>query len=57
MGKVAEIYKKNSLNLCIMFKRDREIMEFNHSIFDEIVSFALGIKIDIEHNQQIFQTF
>lgn len=42
------MYKKNSLNLCILFKRDKEIMEFNHSIFDEIVTFMFNIKVDFE---------
>lgn len=51
------MYKKNSLNLCILFKRDKEIMEFNHSIFDEIVTFMFNIKVDFEQNQQLFQAF
>lgn len=53
--KVVDVYRKNSLNVCILLKRDREILEFNHSIFDEIVNFLFSVKVDFAANVEYFQ--
>lgn len=54
MEKVVDVYRKNSLNVCILLKRDREILEFNHSIFDEIVNFLFSVKVDFAANVEYF---
>jgi hypothetical protein len=44
MRVLSAIFRQNSFNSLILAKRDREIMEFNYSILESLISFLLTIR-------------
>lgn len=48
------IFRKNNFNSLILAKRDREIMEFNYSILESIISFLLTIK-EVKNVEEIVE--
>ena len=44
MRVLSEIFRRNNFNSLILAKRDREIMEFNYSILESIISFLFTIR-------------
>ncbi len=41
---VSGLFAANSFNSLILAKRDREIMEFNHSILESLISLLFAIR-------------
>lgn len=44
MRVLSAIFRRNNFNSLILAKRDREIMEFNYSILESIISFLFTIR-------------
>jgi hypothetical protein len=41
---ISNLFAANSFNSLVLAKRDREIMEFNHSILESLISLVFSIK-------------
>ena len=41
---ISGLFAANSFNSLILAKRDREIMEFNHSILESLISLVFAIR-------------
>jgi|688.fasta_scaffold1083748_1 hypothetical protein len=56
IGTLSAIFRANNFNSLILAKRDREIMEFNYSILESLISFLFTIR-DIKNVEDVVSMF